>query len=434
MTALSSDDAALTVVVIVDHAHIAGGQAKVAFDSALGLLRAGHRPIVFTAAGPLDPALAATGLEIRCLGQTDLVSHPSKAAAAVQGMWNFEAARALEKLLAGLPRDRTVVHVHGWAKALSPSIARPIARSGLPAVYTMHDYFLFCPNGGFYNYRERHACPLTPMSVACLTTNCDSRNYGRKIWRSVRQLVSERVAHLADVFSDFVIISNFQSEIIGRYLPAAARVHRVSNPVSAEQLGPKQGAPSSDFIFVGRISPEKGPFLFAQAAKMAGVVPVFVGDGPAAAELRARHPEALVLGWKTPEEVRVLMRGARALVFPSLWYEGQPLTVLEAKAMGTPVLVSDGCAAREEIEHARTGLWFKSNDVEALATALETAKDDALIESMSRAAYESYWAHPPTIEAHVERIVEVYRTALGQPSIASAAKQSRLRSRADSLA
>jgi glycosyltransferase involved in cell wall biosynthesis len=426
MTVLSNHAAALTVVVIVDHAHIAGGQAKVAFDSALGLLRAGHRPIVFAAAGPVDPALAATELEILCLDQTDLVGNPSKAAAALQGIWNFTAARALEKLLAGLPLDRTVVHVHGWAKAISPSIARPIARSGLPAVYTMHEYFLFCPNGGFYNYQEHRACPLTPMSVACLTTNCDSRNYGRKVWRSLRQLVSERVAHLADVFSDFVIISNFQAQIVGRYLPAAARVHRVSNPVSAERLGPKQKPASGDFVFVGRISPEKGPFLFAQAAKLAGAVPVFVGDGPAAAELRARHPEAIVLGWKTPEDVRVLMRAARALVFPSLWYEGQPLTVLEAKAMGTPVIVSDGCAAREEIEHERTGLWFKSGDVEALAGALESAKDDALLESMSRAAYDAYWAHPPTIETHVDKIVEVYRTALGRTVVARAAKQSHL--------
>ena len=412
MPALSSDDATLSVVVIVDHAHIAGGQAKVAFDSALGLLRAGHHPILFAAAGPVDPAMAASGLEIHCLGQSDLVSNSSRAAAAVQGMWNFAAARALDKLLASQPVDRTVVHVHGWAKALSPSIAGPIARSGLPAVYTMHEYFLFCPNGGFYNYKQGHACPLTPMSAACLTTNCDSRNYVRKIWRSARQLVSERVAHLPDVFSDFVTISNFQAAIVAPYLPRRARVHRVSNPVSAENCGPKLNPASGDFVFVGRISPEKGPFLFAEAAQRAGVAAVFVGDGPSAAELRARYPQARILGWKTPEEARLLMRQARVLVFPSLWYEGQPLVVLEAKAMGTPVIVSDGCAAREEIEHGRTGLWFKSASVEALTEALESAKDDALIARMSRGAYEAYWADPPTIETHVARIVNVYREAL----------------------
>ena len=404
----------MNVVIVVDHAFIAGGQAKVAFDSALGLKRAGHRPIVFAAAGPVDPELAASDVEIVCLGQYDLVGNPSKAAAAVQGVWNAHAARALGELLEGLSKDDTVVHVHGWAKALSPSIAKPIARSGLPAVYTMHEYFMFCPNGGFYNYQRGHACPLTPMSAACLLTHCDSRNYARKLWRSARQAVSERIAHLPDVFSDYVTISKFQAEIVAPYLPKGVRVHQVSNPVSAANLGAKQNPASGDFIFVGRVSPEKGPFLFAEAAKLAGVTPIYVGDGVASEELRARYPQARVLGWKSPEEARAMMRQARALVFPSLWYEGQPLVALEAKAMGTPVIVSDGCAAREEIVDGVSGLWFASGGVEALAAALQRAKDDALVERMSRAAYDSYWADPPTIEAHARRIVAVYCNAMGR--------------------
>jgi glycosyltransferase involved in cell wall biosynthesis len=392
----------LTVVLVVDHAHIAGGQAKVAFDSALGLKAAGHRPILFTAAGPIDPLLASSGLEVICLGQSDLVSSRSKAAAAIQGVWNHRAERELGRLLSSSPPARTIVHVHGWAKALSPSIARPIARSGL-----------FCPNGGFYNYQKGHVCELRPMSAACLTTHCDSRTYARKLWRVARQAVVARIARLPEVFSDYVTISALQAEIVAPYLPPAARVHRVSNPIAAVDLGPKERPSEGDFIFVGRISPEKGPFLFAEAAQRAGVDPVFVGDGPAAAELRARFPRAKVLGWRSAEEVRGLMRAARALVFPSLWYEGQPLTVLEAKALGTPVLVSDVCAAREAIAHDAAGLWFKSDDASALAEAMILASDDSRIARWSREAYASYWADPPTLEAHVARILDVYHAALG---------------------
>ena len=143
----------LTVVILVDHAAVTGGQAKVAFDSARGLKQAGHRPIVFAAAGPVSDELLKSGVEIVCLGQRDLIGNDSKVAAALQGVWNAKAERALGELLAQVPRGRTVVHVHGWAKALSPSIARPIRRSLLPAAYTIHEYFLFCPNGGFYNFR-----------------------------------------------------------------------------------------------------------------------------------------------------------------------------------------------------------------------------------------------------------------------------------------
>ena len=402
----------LTIVIVLDHANVTGGQAKVAFDSAIGLKRAGHRPIVFAAAGPVDKELVAAGVEVVCLGQSDLLGNASRAAAAFQGIWNFKAAKALGELLFLLPRGRTIVHVHGWAKALSPSIAGPIRASNLPAVYTVHEYFLFCPNGGFYNYQKAHVCPLEPMSVACLTTHCDARNYPRKLWRSARQAVMQKVAHLPEVFSDYITISKFQVGVVAHRLPGNVRIHDVSNPIAAVDLGPKPDAASGEVIFVGRISPEKGPFLFAEAARQAGIVPVFVGDGPVAAELAARYPEARQLGWKSPDEVKVLMRQARALVFPSKWYEGQPLTVLEAKAMGTPVIVSDGCAGREEIEDGVSGLWFKSDDAGALASALDWIKDDMLVKALSQGAYHTYWLDPRTLERHVRAIVDIYEDML----------------------
>jgi glycosyltransferase involved in cell wall biosynthesis len=336
----------------------------------------------------------------------------------VQGTWNFFAAGEMRNLLARLPRENTIVHVHGWAKALSASIARPIAESGLPAVYTMHEYFMFCPNGGFFNYQQNQVCKLEPLSPACWATHCDSRTYPRKIWRCIRQTVMERVARLPQIFGDFILISGFQRNVVASRLPTGARVHSVSNPIDCEDLGRKANPASGNFLFVGRLSPEKGLFLFAEAARKAGIAPVFAGDGPAAEELAARYPEARLLGWKSPAEVKALMRDARTLVFPSLWFEGQPLTVLEAKAMGTPVIVSDGCAGREEIVDGVSGLWFESANGDSLASALEKAKDHALTTSMSNAAYDQFWSDPPTLVRHVERLEAVYAQMLEQRAAA----------------
>ncbi len=406
----------LTVVILFDHAAVTGGQAKVAFDSAVGLKRAGHRPIVFAAAGPVSPLLAGHGIETICLNQKDLVGNPSKVAAAVQGIWNLTAARALRDLLATLPRRSTIVHVHGWAKALSPSIAVPIRRSGLPAVYTIHEYFQFCPNGGFYNYQQHHVCKLKPLSAACWATNCDSRSYGRKLWRNARLSVAKYGAHLPDVFSHYIAISDFQQAIVAPLMPREAILLRIDNPVSVPDMGPKPAPASGDIIFVGRLSPEKGAFVYAEAARRAGLRPTFVGDGPIAGEIAGRYPEARLLGWQDADGVRAAMRAARALVFPSLWYEGQPLTVLEAKGLGVPVIVSDACAGREEVEDGVTGLWFKSQDVADLARALETMRDDGRTAAMSRAAYAAFWHRPPTLDLHVARIMAVY----GQMLLAAA--------------
>ncbi|MCB1543698.1 MAG: glycosyltransferase family 4 protein [Methylobacteriaceae bacterium] len=402
----------LTIVICLDHASVTGGQAKVAFDSAIGLKAAGHRPIVFAAAGPVDPLLRDNGIEVVCLGQTDLLGASSKLKGAAQGIWNTGARRALANLLAGMPSDRTIVHVHGWAKALSPSIAPAIRASRLPAIFTLHDYFLFCPTGGFYDYNAHELCERKPLGAACLAANCDAVSYPRKIWRSARLAMANGLVGLRDVFSDFICISNVQRDIVAPYLPKNRRVHAISNPVGADDLGPKAEPASGEIVFVGRVSPEKGPLLFAEAARTIGMVPTFVGDGPAADELRQKYPEARVLGWQKPEDARQALRAARALVFPSRWYEGQPLTVLEAKAAGTPVIVSDVCAGREEIVDGETGLWFKSGDAGDLARALQVMQDDSVVRRMSNASYAAYWRDPPTLARHVARLEKAYRGML----------------------
>ncbi|MFV0279771.1 MAG: glycosyltransferase family 4 protein [Rhodoblastus sp.] len=402
----------LTVVICLDHASITGGQAKVAFDSAVGLKAAGHRPIVFAAAGPVDPLLKQNGIEVVCLGQTDLLGASSRLKGAAQGFWNSDARRALSNLLAGMPQGGAVVHVHGWAKALSPSIAPAIRASGLPAIFTLHDYFMFCPTGGFYDYVAHELCERKPLGPPCLATNCDAVSYPRKIWRSARLAMANGIVGLRETFSDFICISNVQRDIVAPYLPQGRRVHAISNPVAAEDLGRKSEPASGEMIFVGRISPEKGPLVFAEAAQRIGMIPTFVGDGPAAAELQAKYPQARVLGWQEPEAARNALRQARALVFPSRWYEGQPLTVLEAKAAGTPVIVSDVCAGREEVVDGETGLWFRSGDAADLSRALALMQDDAIVARMSKAAYDAYWRNPPSLARHVEGLAKAYRAML----------------------
>ncbi len=66
----------MTVILVADHAHINGGQAKVAIESALGLAARGHAVIFLAAVGPADERLAAAGIETIVLGQTDVTRAP----------------------------------------------------------------------------------------------------------------------------------------------------------------------------------------------------------------------------------------------------------------------------------------------------------------------------------------------------------------------
>ena len=401
----------MKIVLVADHAYINGGQAKVVVESALGLAARGHAVTVFAAVGPADPRLAEAGVSVVLTDQTDVSRTDSLMRFGVQWLWNAPAAARLRALLAGLDPRESVVHVHGWAKALSPSIGPVLRGSRLPVVFTLHEYYLACPNGGFYDYPVAAPCARKPGSLACIAHNCDSRSYARKLMRVGRHWLMQETG-LPESPDAVITISRLQREAILPYLPGDARYVEVANPIDAQDLGRKGAERPGDFVFVGRISPEKGPLLFAEAARRACVQAVFVGDGPQAAEIAARYPEARMLGWKSPAEVKALMRAARALVFPSVWYEGQPLTVLEALALGTPVIVSDVCAGREAVRDGVSGLWFESGNADALAGALGRLSDDAAARAMSDAAHDLFWADPLTLDRHLDGLEGVYEGVL----------------------
>ncbi|QGM96483.1 glycosyltransferase family 4 protein [Methylocystis parvus] len=398
----------MRIVVVADHAHINGGLAKVAIDGAKGFARRGYRVDFFAAVGPVEPSLTEAGVAVTLLDQADVLSTSSLARFGVQWLWNGAASRALAKLLATCDSDETIVHVHGWAKALSPSIGAALKNAGLPVVHTLHEYYLACPNGGFYDYGAARNCDYEAMSLGCIAHNCDSRGYHRKLMRVGRHALMRYGSGLYGTARHLITISKLQREAIAPYMPKDAVFYEVGNPIDVEDLGPKGDGTPGDFVFVGRLSAEKGPRYFAQAARLAGVTSVFVGEGPERAALEAEFPEARFLGWRSPAQVREILRGVRALVFPSVWYEGQPLTVYEALALGAPVIVSDICAGREAVTDGENGFWFRCADPQSLAAAIGKLKDDALAKRMSQAAYARYWADPLTLERHLDAVAAVY--------------------------
>ena len=311
------------------------------------------------------------------------MDNPSRAAAAMQGVWNAKAAAALKALLARLPGENTIVHVHGWAKALSPSVGPAIRAAGHPAVYTMHEYFLACPNGGFYNYQSEEICKLPAMSAACWATNCNSRNYPFKLWRNGRLLVAQAtgLAGLQGFRADFRPSGRASCCLSAKGRRDASRVQ--SRRGRAARAKSRSGR--GEILFVGRLSAEKGALLFAEAAEAANVTPVFIGDGPIATQLREKHPRARLLGWREPPMC------VRRCAPPGRWrFPRCGTRELGAHRAGGQ---GDGDAGDRfrRLRRAgtdrrrREGLWFRSGDFKSLAAALERLKDDALVARLSSA-------------------------------------------------
>lgn len=403
----------MQVVVVNDFAFINGGASKVAIDSAVGLTQAGIKVLFFSAVGPVDFALEHSSVDTVCIGQQEIIKDSSRMRAVIQGLWNREAGRRMANLLETLDPQDTIVHVHGWTKALSSCPIVVALKKGFQVVFTLHDYFTACPNGGFYNYKSNTICPLKPLSRACLLTNCDSRNYPQKMWRVLRQVIQRGAGLIPGGIKHFITISELSERILSPYLPSKARIYHVGNPINVEKTPPSDVAVNSAFVMAGRVSPEKGPELFARAVQECYVEGISAGDGTAMKRLQQQFPTVKFTGWLKKDDLGRVLSTARTLVFPSLCYEVQPLIVLEAAAMGVPSIVADTSAARELVVDRVTGLWFKGGDVLDLKEKIKQfATNPEHAAECGSAAYNRFWRSPPTLERHVRELMDVYTSML----------------------
>ena len=232
-------------------------------------------------------------------------------------------------------------------------------------VLTLHDYFTACPNGGYFNYNKNEICKLKPLSAKCIKCNCDSRNYGFKIYRVLRQFVQNKIVRLNDKLENAISISDFSEKILKKTLGKNTKIARIFNPINIDVkamiVNPEE---NNYYLYVGRISKEKGVDLFCEAVSNLNKRGIVVGDGEERKKLQKQYPNIEFVGWKNNNEVNKYIKGARALIFPSRWYEGAPLTPLEAMRYGVPCLISNVSAAIDYTNNKDRTFCLNANDLE----------------------------------------------------------------------
>ena len=409
----------LRVIVVSDFGDVNGGASKVAISSARGLAEAGVAVLFVCALGPVDRLLHHRNIEVRCFDLPGVWSTRNPIAAACRGAWHAGAAQRLRTLLRDEDPDQTIVHFHQWTKAFSPSVIAAAGDAGFRRVISLHDYFLFCPNGAYYHFPRGTPCRLRPLSVACVAANCDSRNYAFKAVRLVRHgLLASALRRQGSQSLSVIHVSAFARSVAEPLLPSGTRHFVVPNPVDVPQGQPVAVRDNRDFVFIGRFTTEKRCALFARAARQAGIPATFLGEGPEEQAIRLANPDARVLPWGTAERVAQVLSTARALVFPSAWYETSGLVVAEALARGVPAIVGSTTGARDLIRHGVNGLLCEPGSLESLVASLRRLQDDDCAAAMGDNAFAMYWTRPLSVAAHLDRLLAAYR-AIGPADLST---------------
>lgn len=397
------------IVYIYDQAYLSGGAAKIAFGEALEMQKKGYNVIFFAAVGPVGEELLSSNIKTICLNEKHIAFTKSPKAL-YHGIWNNNAYKALRTCLNELDKDSTVVHIHGWTKSLSSSVIKAAYDSGFKMVITLHEYFSICQNGGLFNYHQNKICNLKPGSIRCYFCNCDKRNYLQKWYRNIRQMVQNKV--LKQVKPNVIYITEFSKDKLSLDDNYRNNCYNLTNFVEIEKKARIQVEKNENYLFIGRISAEKGIDVFCEAISAAKVPGIVIGEGPLKKEYEEKYPAISFVGWKNHDEMTEYLHKARGLVISSKWYETMGLTVVEMQQYGIPCIVPAECAASEYIEDRVDGLLYTIGNSKSLTECFEVLRDDEYIEKLSMTFLNNLNWNRFSMQSHSRKLVGIYNDIL----------------------
>lgn len=325
--------------------------------------------------------------------------------------WNLSACRKVRRTVREFRPD--VVHLHNWHFASGPAIIRTVHGEKVPIVLTLHNYRLVCPSatlldGGRIFTESIHAG--FPWKAVFKGLYRGSRFQTFWLALTVR---SHRAMGTWNQVDRYIALTSFARDLfIGSTLGVPADRFVVKQ--NFVRCAVSTSGPRDDhFLFVGRLTEEKGILPLLKAFSGTDRRIVIAGDGPLKGQVEAaakKHPNISYLGALSGDQVLQQMRACTALVFPSIWYEGMPMTIIEAFAAGTPVIASRTGAMASMITDGVNGSLFPIGDEVALQRTVQawhekSVEEKARIGAEARNTYERLY----TPEVNHQLLLDIYR-------------------------
>lgn len=325
---------------------------------------------------------------------------------AMNTIWSRATSSKAEVLFRKFRPD--ILHVHNTFPLMSPSIYWAAARHSIPVVQTLHNYRLVCPQAMLL--RNGKVCEdcLTRLPLPAIRHKCYRDSATQTAVISSMISIHRSIGTFKNKVSAYIALTNFsKSKFIESGLPSE-RIFVKPNFVDIPQLARATG---SRGLYVGRLSEEKGLNNLREALDILSNTDIdAIGSGPLETELKS-SVHLHLHGWKSSDDVHTAMRKASFLVIPSIWYEGLPVTVIEAFACGLPVIASNIGSLGELIEDGLTGLLFKPGSSRHLAEKISWANThlQELTEmgKLARLNYEKHFSP----DSNYRRLAEIYQHA-----------------------
>jgi glycosyltransferase involved in cell wall biosynthesis len=334
-----------------------------------------------------------------------------------RAIWATDSIGAIRQILLGEKPD--IAHFYNTFPLISPAAYFACSSAGVPVVQTLPNYRLICP--GATLQRNGQTCELCVGSRVPWSAVLHRCYRGSWLQSSVvtAMLMFHRAAGTWDKHvNTYIALTEFaRRKLIQGGLPG----HKIVVKPNFVHPDPCPRVSDSGYaLFVGRLSKEKGIETLLRAWRSVPEIPLKIaGDGPMRSMVEEAARQATgariePLGWRSRQEILGLMKGASFLVVPSEWYEGFPLTIVEALACGVPVIGSRLGSTEEIVQDGLSGLLFDpGNSADLLTTVRRVWSDTPLRKKLELGARSQFEARY-TAGRNYEMIMRIFENAVAE--------------------
>lgn len=406
----------MKILIVNKFVYPKGGDAVASLQTGALLSAKGHSVAYWGMQHPDNPRYPNEDLFVPNVDFHSGLSPLKKLRLTADILYSFEAKRRISRLFEREKPD--LVHLNNFAHQLSPSIVDAAHDFGIPMVMTMHDYKLVCPSysmlaGG----KPCEACGGGNY-YHCFLKKCFKDSGAASAVATLEMYLHHRLLNVYDKIRRFIAPSRFMQNKLEQMGFGKPIVH-LPNFLELGKYRPEFEARERSVVYLGRLSPEKGLFTLLEAVKGLDLALKVIGTGPLEAELKSKTAAEAIsnvhfLGYKTGEALHDEIRRAMFLILPSECYENNPLSILEAFALGKPAIGSRIGGIPELVDHGKTGFVFQPGNARELRERiLELAGNPGVIRSFGLAAHH-FVGQTNNSELYYRRLSEVYQAVLDE--------------------
>jgi glycosyltransferase involved in cell wall biosynthesis len=290
-------------------------------------------------------------------------------------IYSIEARKKIAKILDSFKPD--IVHLNNYNFQLTPSIIYEVKKRNLPIVQTVHDPVVVCPNHSLFNYNEGEICEKCKGNkyFFCIKTKCIHNSMVKSVFGAIEAIIYNKLNTYEKV-DKFICPSQFINEKIVEFGVNGQKTITMHN-FSMLDIGDNLNKKRNYILYFGRLSQEKGIItLLESAKKLKNYSFKICGTGPLEEYMKNyinqnNLKNVELLGFKTGNELKMLIKNAKVSIYPSVWYENCPMSVIESKGLGTPVIGSKIGGIPELIRDNKDGFVFEANNSEDLSEKIK---------------------------------------------------------------